>query len=127
MGVCLARIEVVQVEMRRRAQDLQDIVALLFEARRLFGVEIAFGDGHLRPFREDAHRVHEIDVFDLADEGDDVAGNAAAETVVELPFRIDGEGGRLFVMEGTAPPPVPALALERDVCGDKLHDVCFAL
>ena len=65
----------------------------------------------------------EFQPFNIHHELDDAATSFAAEAVVHLPFLIDGERRGLFSMEGTKTPMTVAVALERNVLANDLHDV----
>ena len=70
----------------------------------------------------------EGDVFDLADEGEHVARDAAAEAVIELPDGVDGERGRFFLVEGAQAGVVDAAGFaQADVPLDHLDDVGLLL
>ena len=68
-------------------------------------------------------RADEVEVLDLADEGDDVTLRAAAEAVVELLLGVDGERARLLAVEGAEADPAAADPLQGDVLADDRHDV----
>ena len=59
-------------------------------------------DRDAEPLREPLDRADEVEVLRLADERDDVAALPAAEAVVELLDRVDGERRRLLLVERTA-------------------------
>ena len=124
MRLRLPRIEVGKIEPRRIAHEKMQPVELLLAAGGFFCRPIVIG-GDLKPRarRQDLHRLAEVDVLVPLDEADDVARNAAAETVIVPVPRIDGKGGRLFVMEGAARPIGVAPSLELDIGADDFDDV----
>ena len=63
-------------------------------------VELGLGSGDAELLGDGADRLGEGDVLDLLDEGEDVSGDSAAETVKELAAGMDGKRGRLFAVEG---------------------------
>jgi hypothetical protein len=81
------------------------------------------GNGDPRPVRKRPDRFDERELFPGHHEAEDVPARPAAETVVHLPFRADGERGGLLLVERTeadvALPPLP----EGDGGGDDVHDV----
>ncbi len=86
--------------------------------------ELLFGEGHAELLGDDADGLGEGDVLDLLDEGEDVAGLAAAETVEELPRLVDGEGGGLLLVEGAESGPVlRARLFETHIVADDADDV----
>ena len=121
--VGMAGIEVVQVKVRRLAQDPEHGVAAALFLHRLFGVEVHLRHGQLGALGQDTDRVDEVDRFDLADEGDHVSGHAAAEAMVELFGGVDRKGRRLFMMKGTASPVVAALLFQMHVPADHLDQI----
>ena len=67
--------------------------------------------------RDDPHCFGETDVLDFADKAEHVARHAAAKAVIELADRMDGEGRRLFFMEGAKAGVVLRAGLaQTDVC-----------
>ena len=68
------------------------------------------------------------DVLDLLDEGEDVAGDSAAEAVEELAAGVDGKRRRFFAVEGAESGVVlrPRLA-QLDVFADDADDVGLLL
>src|SRR5205085_5116827 len=52
---------------------------------------------------EQLERALEVDVLDVLDEREDVAGGVAAEAVVDLLLGVDAERRRALIVEGTAP------------------------
>ena len=85
---------------------------------------LLLGQGHVRPPREKGHRLREGEVFDLHDEADHAAALAAAEAVVDLLVRRDGERGRFLAVEGAEPEHVrPALLPQTHVARDDVDDV----
>ncbi len=63
-------------------------------------VELGLGRGDAELLGDGADGLGEGDVLDLLDEGEDVAGDSAAEAVEVLAAGVDGERGRLFAVEG---------------------------
>ncbi len=94
----------------------------------LRGGVFLFGQRDAALLRHDPHGFGKADVFDLADEAEDVSGNAAAEAMVELAHRVDGERGRFFLVEGAQAGEVHASAFaQTDVLLDHLDDVGLLL
>ena len=61
---------------------------------------LLLGNGQIRALGEKTHRVGEGQVLLLHDEADDAAALLAAEAVIDLLVRRDGERARLFVVKG---------------------------
>ena len=80
-------------------------------------------DGDAGLVGQPAHRVREVQVFDLSDEGDGVTLGLATEAVVHAEVGIDAEGGGLLAVEGAEPRPAGALPLQGGVFADEGHDV----
>ena len=92
------------------------------------GRELAFGEGNADLLSNDADGFGEADVLDFGDEAEDVARGLAAEAVVELADGVDGEGGRLFLVEGAETGVVLRAGLaQADVSLDHLYDVGLLL
>ena len=70
---------------------------------------VALWHFHARPLGEELHRLGEGQVFHLHNEVDDPAALMAAEAVINLLARIDGERGRLFIVERTQAKLIAAL------------------
>jgi len=68
-------------------------------------------------------RVEELEAVVVHQEADRGAVRAAAEAVVELLGRRDGERRRALVVEGTARGVLPALPLQRHARADDLDDI----
>ncbi len=86
--------------------------------------ELALGQRDAGLLRDDAHGFREADVLNFLHEAEDVAGDLAAEAVVELAHRVDGEGGRFFLVEGAeAGIVLRAGFAQADVALDHLDDV----
>ena len=78
--------------------------------------------------RDHADGFGERNVFDLLDEAEDVAGDAAAEAVIELARGVDGERRRLLAVEGAeAGVVLRAGLLQLDVVADDADDVGLLL
>ena len=73
--------------------------------------------------RQPLHRTREVEVLDLADEGDGVAGGLASEAVVEPLGLVDREAGRLLVVERAQAGPPLADPLELRVARDDRDEV----
>src|SRR5262249_42236205 len=69
------------------------------------------------------HRLREVELFRLLHELDHVAARPAAEAVVELVRRVDGEARRLLVVERTEAGPPGARAPELGPRRDDLDHV----
>ena len=80
-------------------------------------------DRHAVALADGLHGLGEVELFGLADEGDDVAGLAAAEALEEAIVGVDVEGRRLFVVERTEAFEAPAGLAQGDGPGDDIHDV----
>ena len=78
---------------------------------------------HPRPFGQKAHRIREGEILLLHDEVDNAAAPLAAEAVVDLFVRRDGEGAGLLTVEGTEPEIAGTLPLKPHVPGNHIHDV----
>src|SRR5207302_7424772 len=97
-------------------------------ARRLRAAEFKLGKGHAQLLRHQPHRFRKSDVLDFLNEGEYVAGHAAAEAVKELPGGVHGERRRLLIVEGTkAREVLRARLLELDVIADNANDVGLLL
>ena len=73
---------------------------------------------------QEFHRLGEGEVFDLHDEIDDAPALAAAEAVIDLLVRRDGEGGRFFAVEGAEAEQVgPALFGQAHIARDHVHNI----
>ena len=87
---------------------------------------LGHGDPQLLGHRADGFR--EGDVLDFLDEGENVAGDAAAEAVKELAGGVDRERRRLFAVKGTKPGIVlRTRLLQLDVVADDADDVRLLL
>ena len=77
----------------------------------------------VRPLGQPLHRLHEGQVLDLLQEGEDVAALAAAEAVVVAAGRADLERRRLLVVERAQALEVAAAGVaQRDVLPHDLLD-----
>ena len=81
------------------------------------------GDGDAAAFGQAPDGLDEVDVLDLAHEGDGVARLLAPEAVEHAHLGVDAERGRLLLVERAQPHPAGALLLERGVFADERHDV----
>jgi len=88
-----------------------------------FGVEGFFLDGDVGAAGEFAYRIGEGEVLVSHHEADGAAALAAAEALVALSCRIDGEGGGLFVVERAERLEDGPGAFQREVPGDDLDDI----
>ena len=117
-------LELLAVEAFRPGQQvvqgLQAVAAGFF----LAGVAAAL-PGHFQagPGGQLLHRFRKAEVVVFHQEAHGVAGGAAAEAVVELLVRGDGEGGRLFLVEGAAGGIVAAGLLQRHAGIDQRHQI----
>ena len=84
---------------------------------------LLLGQLHAVHLRQLAHRIDVGQVFDLHEEVDGVSPLAAAKALEKLLVLLHVEGGRLFMMEGTAAPHTSALALQRDIAAHQVHDI----
>src|SRR5215472_35539 len=74
--------------------------------------------------RDQPQSLGKADIFDLLHEADDIAGNPAAETVVELAGGMDGERGCLLLVKRTEADQILGSALfELDVFADDANDI----
>ena len=71
-------------------------------------------DGKSRTVRQILHCIHEVDVFEFHQKANGAAMGSTTEAVIELLAWADGEGGGLFVVEGTAGCIVTACLFQRD-------------
>ena len=91
-------------------------------------VELGLGSGDAELLGDGADGLREGDVLDLLDEGEDVAGDSAAEAVEILAAGMDGERWRLFAVEGTESGVVLGSGLAQlYVLADDADDVCLLL
>ena len=60
---------------------------------------IILGHGHTGTFGKELDRLHIVEVLDLHHKGDDIAPDAASETVKRTVFRIDVEGWCFFAVK----------------------------
>ena len=92
--------------------------AFFFLVLRALGVVLR----HLQPgaLRQKAHRIRITEVFDLHDEVDHAAALMAAEAIEDPLVRGDGEGRRLFAVEGAQTEQVAAAPRQRNILP---HDV----
>ena len=108
--------------------DVEELAALTAFAGFFRAVELALGQRDVALLSDDADGFRESYILNLADEGENVAGNAAAEAVVELADGVDGERGRLFFMErAEAGVVLRASFFEAHVFADDLDDVSLLL
>ena len=98
-------------------------VAILFRPRVLAALQFRYG--HVRALGQVPDRLGEFHVLDVHHKGDDVAARVAAEAIEHLLFLIDGKRRGFLAVEGTEPPMLGALLLQRDVFGDDRNDVGF--
>ena len=90
--------------------------------------ELGLGRGDAELLRDGADGLGKGDVLDLLDEGEDVAGDSAAEAVEVLAAGVDGKRRRLFAMEGTEPGVVLRAGFAQlDVFADDADDVGLLL
>ena len=78
---------------------------------------------HPRPFGQKAHRIREGEILLLHDEVDNAAAPLAAEAVVDLFVRRDGEGAGLLTVEGTQTKEIRALSGQLHIAAHHVHDV----
>ena len=100
---------------------------LLFERGKLGGLIVPLGHFEPRAGGKDLHGLHEVHILVFLHEGDDVPAHPAAETVIIPVDGVDGKGGRLFVVEGTACPIVVSPSLQLDIGTDDIYDVILLL
>ena len=81
------------------------------------------GDGDAAALGQAPHGLDEVDVLDLAHEGDGVTRLLAPEAVEHAHLGVDTERRGLLLVEGAQPHPARALLLERGVLADERHDV----
>ena len=99
---------------------------LLFAA--LLGRALArLRDGDAAFFGDGAHRFREVGFVHLHHEFENVAAGAAAEAVVDLLDRMDGEGGRFFGMERAEADEILAALFQAHVFADHADDVRLLL
>ena len=117
-GLAALVVEQIVVEARRVAVEFQKSRAQA-AALTLFLLR----DGHIRALGEKADRVGEGQVLLLHDEVDDAAALFAAEAVIDLLVRRDGERAGLFVVKGAETEVVRALFGERHIAAHHVDDV----
>ena len=110
---------------------LVDVEQLSAQAR-FFGFAgsgvTGLGQRNAELLRDHADGFREGDVFDLLDEAEDVAGDAASEAVIELARGVDGKRRRLLAVEGAeAGIVLRAGLLQLDVVADDADDVRLLL
>ena len=123
----LHALQVCRVKARGIRQNRQKPLFFSLVLPYFIRLEAAFGKRNVGALREKFDRVRKVQRFDLLDERDDVSARAAAETVVKLIQRVDAKRRRLFMMKGTSPPKVLAFLFQRNLAGDDVHNVVFAL
>src|SRR5579859_3689242 len=83
------------------------------------GGEFPLREWNARLLRHDFNGFGKADVLHFLHEGENVARLVAAETMVELAHRVDGEGRGFLAVEGTQSDVVlPTGFLQRDVLAD---------
>ena len=118
--LALRPLELVVVPAGGGAVQLQHTAAELVRRGRAL---VLLRQGHIGALGEKLDGLGKAEALDVHDEIDDVAALFAAEAVVDLLVRRDGEGGRFFIVEGAQAEEVAAVAGEGDVAGDHVHDV----
>ena len=106
---------------------LHELLERLLSVLLLFVVGVVFilGQIHPRALGEEPDRLYVGEGLHLHYEGDDVAARTAAETVIELPLRVDVHR-RVFVgVEWADAGVARPLFDKRDVLRDYAHDVAF--
>ena len=94
----------------------------------LGGAELAFWEGDAALGGDCADGLREADVFELLDEGEDVACFLTAEAVVVAIDDVDGEAAGFFFVEGAEAGVVLGSGLaELDVVADDADDVGLLL
>src|SRR5262245_12614718 len=91
--------------------------------RACFSCVLVSRQGNASALGEEAHRLGELQAIVPAQELERVATRATAEAVEEVEFRVNGEGGRLFLVERAEPLPPLAGALERHDCPHEVHEI----
>src|SRR5581483_8529112 len=110
------------VERRRLVEERKQAVAP--PPRRLLGRRaLLVLERDAEPLGKPLDRAGEVEALRLAHEGDEVALRAAAEAVVELVDRVDGERRRALVVEGAAARVTRARLAQLGAPGDDLHEV----
>ena len=99
------------------------LFALARGALALGRAALVFRHLHAILLREIVHHLHEAGTGVVHEEADGVAVLAAAEAVVELLGRADGEAGRLFRVERAQARKVGPGLLQLHVAADDVHDV----
>ena len=118
-----ARIEIAEVKARGVLHERHQPVPLfLLLGCLLGGTFVVGGHLHLDARGEELHRLHEVHVLVILHEPDDIPRRAAAEAVIVPVRRIDGKGGRLFVMKGTARPIIIAAPFKFYIASDDIRD-----
>ena len=92
-------------------------------AAGLLKAGVVLGHLHIGPLCQKAHRVGEVQIFDLHDELDHASAVVTAEAVIDLLVRRHGEGTRLLVVEGAQAEVVASLFAQRNIGGNDIHDV----
>ena len=129
----LAQVTARRCPFRRIEQDLLielagDLVdpgqpLLLLAPPLLGGRGRLLGDFHADPLAEPAHRFGEGEPLDAHQKGEDVAADAAAEAVEDLPRAVDVEGGGLLAVERAEAEVIGSGVFERQITGNDLDDV----
>ncbi len=95
----------------------------LFRRRKL-----PLWQGNADLLRHNADRLREAHILDFANEAEDVPGGLAAEAMIELAHRVNGEGRRLFLVEWAKTRVVLRTGFaQADVAFDHLDDVGLLL
>ena len=88
-----------------------------------FPVAFLLRDLHPGPLGQKPDSIREGEVFNVHDEVDNAAALFAAEAVIDLLVRRDGEGAGLFTVEGAQAEQVAALAGQLYVTAYHVHNI----
>ena len=73
--------------------------------------------------RKHFHSFMKTAAFNIHDKIDDISTGLAAETIIQLLFRVHGKGSCLFPVERTEPPVFPAGLFQTHIAGNDLHNI----
>ena len=99
------------------------LIFFAFFGRVLSGLR----DGDAAFFRDDSNRFWKRTLFHFHDEFEDVAADAAAEAVINLFGRVDGERWRFFRVKRAQAGEILAALFQADVFADDADDVRLLL
>ena len=95
----------------------------LAAAAFVIGVLTGLRNGHMQLPRQILDRLRKGKPFHLLNELNDVSPGLAAEAIIQILFRVDRKGRRLFMMEGTQAPVSGTVFFQGGVSRYDLNDV----